>query len=296
MKKQKGSPTGSGPNEPNSGKPSSPESPPLKTKLAKNKVQPIRGPSENGQQASATTQSQDQSSAPESASISQDRKSGKIRLPVPKLAVKRDRANDALKRLNVTPEQIATCPSISSFIRSNVRGGLKAALRAMRFTPADPTIVTFLEKYDSIPIGDRDKLPWEAIVVSGNIDVHHLMGATLFAVQSMSVNAVKFIALSNYPSIMKKTAEYAKMASGERDRATFHQGLGFLPSPKGPTFIGKAIFGGGGTKEVDEDDKEEQPATFAMEEDVNNLFPSATAMQNKLSPIRRLLESGDEEK
>jgi hypothetical protein len=168
----------------------------------------------------------------------------------------------------------------------------------MRFSTDDPSIAAFLEKYNSIPEGDRDKLSWEAIVVAGNIDVNHLMGATLFAVQSTSVNAVKFIALSNYPSIMKKTAQYAKMASGERDRATFHQGLGFLPSPKGPTFIGKAIFGGGTTTVPDSDeDSNDKPApTFAMEEDVNTLFPSSTAMQSKLSPIRRLLESGDQEK
>lgn len=164
----------------------------------------------------------------------------------------------------------------------------------MRFTSGDPTIAAFLNKYDSIPEGDREKLSWEAIVVAGGIDVSHLMGATLFAVQSASVNAVKFIAVSNYPSIMKKTVEYAKMASGERDRATLHQGLGFMPSPKGPTFIGKAFFGGG--KSESDEEPDDKPSTFAMEENINNLFPSSTAMQDKLSPIRRLLESGDQEK
>jgi len=67
-----------------------------------------------------------------------------------------------------------------------------------------------------------------------------------------------------------------------------HQGLGFLPSPKGPTFIGKAVFAGQGAPEKEEP---EQTATFGENDDIDQLFPSVTAMQDKLIPIRqRLLE------
>lgn len=167
----------------------------------------------------------------------------------------------------------------------------------MRFASDDETIAAFLKVYDGIPEGDRERIPWEAIVIAAKIDANNFLGATLFAMQSTAVNQVKFIALSHYPGVMKATAKYAVMPAGERDRATFHQGLGFLPSPKGPTFIGKAIFGGASTTVADEENDGEKAPTFAMEENLDNIFPSATTMQNKLVPIRqRLLENSNETK
>ena len=65
-----------------------------------------------------------------------------------------------------------------------------------------------------------------------------------------------------------------------------HQALGFLPTAKGPTFIGKAVFGAGGGSE-----KEEQSgnAIFDGDSDINDLFPPAVDMQEHLVPIRQRL-------
>jgi len=177
-------------------------------------------------------------------------------------------------------------------IRTTIRGGTRTALRAMRFASNDLSIKAFLDTYNSIPEGDREKLPWEAIAIAAKVDVERLLGAIHFALQSDSVMQVKFIALSHYPSVMKKMMKYAKDKTGERDRAAINQAMGFTPSPKPPTFIGKAIFG---AESVSDDSEEEikQPA-FSMEDNVNSIFPSSTDMQNKLIPIRqRLLEEGD---
>ena len=193
----------------------------------------------------------------------------------------------ALKRLKVKPERLAAAPQITPLFK-NAEGGLKAVLRAMRFSAQDDVIAAFLKKYESVPVGDRNSLPWEAIALSAGLDMHHLTGAILFALQAASVNAVKIIALTAHPAVMQKTVEFAKLPSGEKDRKIMHQGLGFLPSPKGPTFIGKAVFAGQGAPEKEEP---EQTATFGENDDIDQLFPSVTAMQDKLIPIRqRLLE------
>ena len=208
---------------------------------------------------------------------------------------KRVRVDDAIKRLHVSPEQVKICPPITSFIRTNIKGGLRTALKVMRMSRStDEAIETFLSKYDEIPESDRENLPWEAIVVATGIDVNHLLGAIQFALQQSSVTAVKFIALSHYPSIIKKQVEFAKERTGERDRAALNQALGFTPSPKGPTFIGKAVFGAGKV-ETDEEEEQSKSANFSMEDDLDKLFPSATSMQNRLVPIRqRMLENGDD--
>lgn len=164
-------------------------------------------------------------------------------------------------------------------------GGLRSVLDAMRFSAQDEVIAAFLKKYDSIPTGDRESLPWEAVALAAKLDLHRLTGAILFALQAASVNIVKVIALSSHPAVMQATVDFAKLPSGEKDRTMVHQGLGFLPSPKGPTFIGKAVFGPSGGKEKEEPT---EAAMFDGDDDIDELFPSPSAMQEKLVPIRQL--------
>lgn len=217
-------------------------------------------------------------------------------LPVPKQEAKRDRTEEAIKRLKVKPEQLAKCPPISIMIKETIKGGFEAALRAMRFAASDDdTIDAFLEKYDSIPASDQERVPWEAVALAANVDINHLLGAIQFAVQAESINRVKFISLSEYPEIIQKMVDFAKLPGGEKDRMAFHQALGFIPSPKiTSTFIGKAVFGSSAPapSELEEAPK---PSSFSMDDNLENLFPSATNVQNKLIPIRqKLLDSGNE--
>ena len=195
-----------------------------------------------------------------------------------------NRTQEALKRLKIKPEQLEEIPRITLLFKK-AEGGLRMVLNAMRFSSGDETIAAFLKKYDSIPSGDCKNLPWEAIALSAKIDLQRLTGAILFALQSASVNTVKVIALSSHPLIVKKTIEYAKLPGGVKDRNTMHQALGFLPSPKGPTFIGKAVFGAGGNKESEE---QTDANVFDADNDIDELFPSPSAMQEKLVPIRQL--------
>ena len=69
--------------------------------------------------------------------------------------------------------------------------------------------------------------------------------------------------------------------------------VGSQQSAKGPTFIGKAIFGSQSSKKDDDEDDEpiEQPTVMTKDEQIDALFPSLTSVQEKLVPIRqRLLE------
>lgn len=210
-------------------------------------------------------------------------------MPVPKPLVTRDQAAEALKRLKVSRQALEKAPPITPLFK-DAEGGPTAVLGAMRFAVQDNAIAAFLKQYDAIPAGDRERLPWEAIAIKAGVDLRLLAGAILFAMREMSVNMVKVIAFSQHPKVMQKTIDYALMPSGDKDRMLVHRGLGFLPDPKGPTFIGKAVFGATGGREKDEP---EMAATFDGDDDLDQLFPPANAMQEKLVPIRqRLLETG----
>lgn len=199
---------------------------------------------------------------------------------------------EALKRLRVKAEQVAESPQITPLFQEAV-GGLKAVLKAMRFGRQDEIISAFLDKYDSLPEAYRNKAPWEAVAIAAKVDIRHLTGSIIFALSSASVNAVKIIALTSHPIVMKRTAEYAQMASGEKDRRMIHEALGFLPTPKGPTFIGKAVFGGEGkmpgTKSEDDDNDSN---IIDADDDYDSLFPSPTGIQDRLNPIRQRLLQG----
>jgi hypothetical protein len=179
-------------------------------------------------------------------------------------------------------------------LKSTIKGGLKAALDAMRFATDDPEIRAFMKIYDKIPTGDRERLSWEAISIAAKVNPKHLLGAIQLAVQSHCWNKSRFIAISNHPDVTKKRVEYAKMAGGEKDRTALDIALGVLQSPKGPTFIGKqvAVFGGNAGATKDDDDGKTIEASSTSSDEFDQLFPSPSEVQDKLVPIRqRLLES-----
>ena len=109
------------------------------------------------------------------------------------------------------------------------------------------------------------------------------------------LNSLVFTSImgSNHPDVMDARVKYAKMAGGERDRTQLDISLGFLQSPKGPTFIGKqvAVFGGGGQKK-DGSGEDIMDAEVSSDDGFDQLFPSPNEIQEKLVPIRqRLLEA-----
>lgn len=278
-----------GPTLVNPEKESSPEYLPPKTK-SKRKPEIQTAPSKNGSESSTPMKKSGQGLAHGTKPTGN--------LPVPKPLPKPvDRAQQALKRLGVDVQTLRASPEITPLLK-NAEGGLKAVLGAMRFASDDPSIQAFLEKYDDTPVGDREKLSWEAIAIAAGVDLRVFLGAAMLALQSHAVNTVKIIAMTNHPKITRARVKYGLLPSGEKDRTALDTAMGFLPSPKGPTFIGKAIFGSGkqnindqGAGRGDEDD--DGPVIESDDDpDLDILFPPSTEMQTKLIPIRqRLLES-----
>ena len=214
-------------------------------------------------------------------------------MPVPKLPEKRDEQSEILARLKVKPEELQKAPPITRLLKS-AAGGRKLVLEAMRFAASDEVIGPFLSKYDSLSEKDRKSASFEAIGLSAGLNLNHLYGSASLAIATYCANQSRLIAVSNHPKVMQKRVEYALIAGGEKDRTALDIMVGSQQSAKGPTFIGKAIFGGGeSSKKDDEDDDESdsQPALMTKDEQIDALFPSLTSVQEKLVPIRqRLLE------
>jgi hypothetical protein len=176
---------------------------------------------------------------------------------------------------------------------------LKAVLGAMRFS-SDPTVLTFLEKYDSVPSGDREKLSWEAIAIAAGINLQQLGWAAISSVEQHSAGITKMLLVSSQPKIMKARIKYGLLPSGEKDRTQAQTASGVLPSPNGPTFIGKVVFGSGkgtmsaqGAGQSDDNDEDGPVVDVDNDPDLNHLFPSSNEVQQKLIPIRqRMLEDG----
>jgi hypothetical protein len=196
----------------------------------------------------------------------------------------------ALRRLDISQDDLDAAPQITPLLK-NAQGGLKQVISAMRLSP-DEVIVAFLLKYDSIPIGDRERLPIEAVALAAGVDINHLLGSIMLALQTQAVNTVKIIAMTAHPAITRARVKYGQMAGGDKDRTALDTAMGFLPSPKAPTFIGKAIFGSGRSvmdQQSGDNDEDEEPPIAAAESDpdLDKLFPPANLMQEKLAAIRQ---------
>lgn len=214
-------------------------------------------------------------------------------MPVPSPIV--DRKVEALRRLRVKPEQLATAPSVEGLFKDSVTGGLTTVMEALRFGDNDEVIAAFLKKYDSIPSGDRDVLSWEAIAISAGINLKYFAGSAMIATANYCGNKSRIIVAMNHPDITKKRIEYALLPSGEKDRYALDLMVGAIKPDKGSVFINKAVFGGdsGGAKKKSDDgeDSSEGEGVFGMDDDLDELFPSVAETQTKLVPIRqRLLE------
>jgi len=166
-------------------------------------------------------------------------------------------------------------------------GGLKLAFTAMRFSK-DPLIKVFLEKYDSIPKGDRRRrLSVEAIALAAKVDPVHLLGEIMLAVREHDNVKFKLFAVSRHSEIIKHRFAIAATPGGYRDRDAIDMMLGALPSPKGPTFISKYFAGGA----KDADEPKDVPAEELVD-DLDFVFPDASEMQERVQPIRqKLLET-----
>jgi hypothetical protein len=223
-------------------------------------------------------------------------------LPVPKPLPKPvDRAQQALKRLGVDVQLLRTSPEITPLLKM-AEGGLKGVLGAMRFSGDDDSIRSFLDKYDSIPSGDREKLSWEAIVLAAGLDIRSFLGSAMLAVSNHAASVTKIIAVTSQPRITRARVKFGLMPSGEKDRTALELANGVLPSPKGPTFIGKAVFssalqapGAKGSSGAGDDDDDDGTVIDADEgPDLDVLFPSSKEIQHKMIPIRqRMLKDGN---
>lgn len=192
----------------------------------------------------------------------------------------RGRKSEAIVALGLSPEDLESAPEIASLLRQS-KGGIKAAIQALRFSP-DPTAVQFLSKYDSLGPSIRDNAPIEAVALAAKVDIPALLGVAILALQNYSANQVKILAVSNHPGVLRDTLRYAKLPRGTKDREHIHQALGFLPTSKPPSFIGKVFINAG------EQPNEPEPEEIA-ENDLENIFPDLSQVQTKLQPIRQKL-------
>jgi hypothetical protein len=212
-------------------------------------------------------------------------------MPVPKKMVNIKRQSEALRRLRVSRADVAMVPRITPLLKM-ADGGIEQVLDAIRFAP-DETTRAFLKKYDSIPVGDRNNLPIEAIALAAGVDISNLLGSIMVALQQQSVSLVKMIAMTAHPKITMSRVVFGQMPSGDKDRLALDQAMGFLPLPKGPTFIGKAVFGSGkttmDTQNAGSDEDDEVTAANENEPDLDKLFPPANEMQQELIAIRQKL-------
>ena len=189
--------------------------------------------------------------------------------------------------MEIDEVQLAKMPPISEMLAEAGIGKIEA-IKAMRFSD-DVLIQQFFDTYDSLPLGDRDRVPLEALILKAGINPVHFLGSMQLAIRSNSVNRSSLIAMGKHPLIMDKTVEFAQLPGGVRDRELLHTMTGALPSSKGVAVFQKFI----GMNPAQEKPQEPIVEAEVVETNANYIFPDSSKMQERLSPIRqKMLEGG----
>lgn len=116
------------------------------------------------------------------------------------------------------------------------KDGLPGVLEAMRYSRSD-LIEQFLRIYDKQPDRLKAILPWEAWCIKGDIPIPQLLGEIILSLREHSVNAIKILAITHHPDSVQTRIHQSKTPMGYRERQALDVALGFLPTPRGPTFI-----------------------------------------------------------
>lgn len=127
-----------------------------------------------------------------------------------------------------------------SHILCYAEGGIDTVVQSLRGYDEEDA-QAFIEKYDAISPSDREKLTIEEIATAAGIRTLDLLAVATKAlfIENQTISAI--IAATSHPKVVEKSVAMAKQPGGVRDREMLHTAMGFLPAPKGATFITNRI-------------------------------------------------------
>lgn len=190
------------------------------------------------------------------------------------------RKDAALRRLEITPAELAQVPEITSILKSSFKN-TKAAIQSIRFSN-ETAAIEFLKVYDELPVGDREYISIEAICLKAAVSPAALLGATFLACKTIRGQESALIAVNAHPQILKDTIQFASLPGGDRDRKMLHEAVGFLPTPKGGSINVNLL---GGVPQFKNPEHHIEPD----EENFEELFPSISRSLEDWSNDRKRL-------
>jgi len=111
--------------------------------------------------------------------------------------------------------------------------------------------------------------------LSAGLNPQEFIGAVILCLRDQSVNRVKILSITAHPEVMQARIRAAKLPGGRKDRDAMDTALGFLPSPKGPTFINRQYVNASDQKQVEE-------SAGSGDTDLDYLFPPISETQKRL--------------
>lgn len=200
------------------------------------------------------------------------------------------RKDAALRRLGITKDALEVVPQITDMLKSAFKN-VKAAIGLLRFSN-DTAAVEFFKVYDELPAGDRDYLPIEAVCLKASVTPSALLGATFLACKVVRGQESALIAVNAHPDVMAATVKYAQEPGGDRWAKMLHEGVGFLPTPKGGNINVNLL--GGNPVHGNPNRASEPSVPELQDENFGDLFPSVNQNLEKWADNRRkLLEASN---
>lgn len=154
----------------------------------------------------------------------------RVKIPATMGPTMEERTQVAYERLGVSESEVNLVPRITHILK-HLPYGIDQAIEFLRGS-SEKDAVKFLSVYDSLPVTTRELLPIEAFCVASGLGTKRVLELITGACFEQSATTTELIVRAAHPDIVKASASYAMMPTGDKDRKLIFQHTNFTPMPK----------------------------------------------------------------
>lgn len=183
-------------------------------------------------------------------------------------------------------DELDAAPRITDILvrTFNSRGGRTPRLQTIGYLTASesPEARAFLKVWRELPVGDKDRIPLEAVCIAAKVSPLAILGAVLMSAKNLKAQESALKAIIAHPDVIDATVRSAKTAVGFSDRKMLHEAVGFLPTKQGSQIAINLGLG----KSKDDDDEGDDEKSWS------EAFPTIAGELESWGENRRKLTDG----
>jgi hypothetical protein len=166
-----------------------------------------------------------------------------------------EKAARKLRNGSRPPEILPFAATLAYVFRDS--GGVETAIEGAKLVAeeGDERFIRLIHAWDTLTKTDKEKVRLEDLLAAAELTSKAFLGAVIPALYQRNMDISRLLVSTSHSRVVGATIDNALNPRGVMDRKMIHDVVGFLPQPKGNTFIvdqRQLTVGGGEVKAVEE--------------------------------------------